>query len=172
MFESAFETSARAGTVVHTLRHGVRAALDEIEQRLAELEMRVRDELADCAQIERSSFGEGRISMVSIRPLNPGALGVSWMEMHQEIILTAGHEGGRWELGWSQRDMDLVQDVVWSVVAGRAREVFAPKRSHVQITLASGKVEGETGRDGCLTMVAPIPGWRRFGRKVQYSPYQ
>jgi hypothetical protein len=145
---------------------------DEIEQRLAELETRLRDELADCAQIERSSFSDGRISMVSITPKSPSALAVSWIEMHQEIILTAGHEGGRWELGWSQRDVDFVQDVVWSVVTGRAVEVFAPKRSHVKVTLASGKVVAETGWGGCLTILAPIPGWRRFGRKVQYSRYQ
>jgi hypothetical protein len=145
---------------------------DEIEQRLAELETRLRDELADCAQIERSSFGDGRISMVSITPKSPSALGVSWMEMQDEIILTAGHEGGRWELGRSQRDVDFIEDVVWSVVAGRASEVFAPMRSHVRVTLVDGRVEEETGYDGCLTIVTPIPGWRRFGRKVQYSHYQ
>ena len=145
---------------------------DDVAQRLCELETRLRDELAGCAQVERSSLSGGRISMVSIAPENPQALAISWMEMHQEVILSAGHRGGRWELGWSRGDVEFIENVVWSVVAGRVSEIFAPMRSHVEVTLGDGTVVAETGYDGCLTMVTPIPGWRRFGRKVQYSRYQ
>lgn len=150
----------------------IASTADEVARRLVDLETRLRDELGSCAQVKRSSLSDGRISMVSMAPESPGALGVNWMEMQGELILTAGHEGGRWELDWSQSAVEFVEEVVWSVVEGRAREVFAPMRSHVQVTLADGRVVATGGYDGCFTMVTPIPGWRRFGRKVQYSRYQ
>jgi hypothetical protein len=86
-------------------------------------------------------------------------------------MVIAGHEGGWWELGRMDYDVDFIEDVVRSVIAGRAGETFAPRRSRVDVTLGDGTVVHETGRDGCLSVLGPLVGWTRWGRQVRYLPY-
>ena len=112
------------------------------------------------------------ISTTTIEPARPGALAVSWVLMGgQEIILNAGHVGGRWELLREPQDLAFLRDVVFSVAAGRARETFGPGRSQAEVTLGDGSVVVHTGYEvppvGCL----PVPLWRRQGRRVAYAPW-
>jgi hypothetical protein len=150
-------------------------AADRITARLDTLEARLRKQLEDEARVEHeliSGVTTSRVSMVSITPRRPDALAVGWLEMgDSEIIFHAGHIGGRWELGHTDADVDLVEDLIESVVAGRVVEIFAPRRSQVRITLADGQIERETGLNGCLTLFAPLPGWKRLGRHVYYHAY-
>ncbi|SDZ39634.1 hypothetical protein SAMN05444365_1135 [Micromonospora pattaloongensis] len=112
---------------------------------------------------------EGGIS-VSVTPRNPDARAFGWTDFSDELILEVGDYGGRWELEAGPEDVALLEDIVRSVIAGRVREVFAPGRSSVSVTLADASVEteiGGRGPTGCL----PLPFWRRWSRSVQYAPY-
>jgi hypothetical protein len=91
--------------------------------------------------------------------------------MGAELMVHAGHNGGRWELDRSEEDVAFIEQTVRAVLAGRVVEIFAPGRSHVVITLADGTVHRETGYDGCLAALVPLPGWKRFGRRVEYRAY-
>ncbi len=95
------------------------------------------------------------------RPVRADALGVSWIESGNEVVLsTARGLGGRWELGRSTESMDFLEDVVRSVVAGRVVEVTAGDRSRIEVTLGDGSVAVETGSVG-LRSLLPKPGWQR-----------
>jgi hypothetical protein len=88
-----------------------------------------------------------------------------------ELIVQAGNNGGRWELDRSVADAVLVESIAKAVIAGRVVETSAPGRSHVEVTLADGSSESETGYEGCLAALVPLPGWKHWGRKVRYAPY-
>ncbi|MEU9824991.1 hypothetical protein [Micromonospora chersina] len=126
-------------------------------------------ELAGAATVEVDSI-EGGIS-VDVTPRNPNARAFGWTDFSEELILGVGDYGGRWELEAGPEDVALLEDIARSVVAGRVREVSAPGRSAVSVTLADGSVETEIGGEapaGCL----PLPFWRRWSRSVQYAPYK
>ncbi|MCW3838928.1 hypothetical protein ONA70_02310 [Micromonospora yasonensis] len=126
-------------------------------------------ELAGVATVEVDRI-EGGIS-VGVTPRNPDARAFGWTDFSDELILGVGDHGGRWELEAGPEDLALLEDIARSVIAGRVREVFAPGRSAVSVTLADGSVETEIGGEapaGCL----PLPFWRRWSRSVQYAPYR
>jgi hypothetical protein len=125
-------------------------------------------ELAEAATVEITSI-EGGIS-VDVTPRTPASRAFGWSDFSDEIIVQVGDYGGRWELEAHPEDIALLEDIARSVIAGRVREVFAPGRSSVSVTLADGSIETETGAEaprGCL----PLPFWRRWSRTVQYAPY-
>jgi hypothetical protein len=129
-------------------------------------------DLADDVAVERELLSDGRMSMVSITPERSGALGVCWFVMDRdEVILKAGPDGGRWELALTPENVDFLEDVTRSVIAGRAVEVFAWRRSRAEITLSDGHVARESGGVGFLSLV-PLPFWPRWGRRVQYASYR
>ncbi|SCL55782.1 hypothetical protein GA0070608_1544 [Micromonospora peucetia] len=113
---------------------------------------------------------KGGIS-VTVTPHNPDARAFGWADFSDQLVLAVGDHGGRWELDAAPEDVALLEDIARSVIAGRVREVFAPGRSAVSVTLADGSVETEIGGEaptGCL----PLPFWRRWSRSVQYAPYE
>ncbi|MEV4134590.1 hypothetical protein AB0J72_20765 [Dactylosporangium sp. NPDC049742] len=126
-------------------------------------------ELAGVATVEVDRF-LGGIS-VGITPSRPDACAFGWMDFSDGLILQVGDYGGRWELDAGPEDFALLEDIARSVIAGRVREVFAPGRSAVSVTLADGSVETEIGNEvpaGCL----PLPFWRRWSPSVQYAAYR
>ena len=90
-----------------------------------------------------------------------------------EILLQAGklYRGGRWELDRSVEAVHFVERVVRAAIRGRVTEVSALARSRVEVTFEDGEVVHETGYEGCLTVLVPLPGWRRWGRVIHYEPY-
>jgi hypothetical protein len=145
---------------------------DGITARLAGLEGLLRDELGDRATVHRQLLDGGRISALEITPTNPDSLRLTWLKMVNELMFQAGHNGGRWELDRTQADVAFIESLARSVIAGRAVETYGPGRSHVAVTLADGSVKSETGYDGCLPALIPLPGWKHWGRKVHYEPYR
>lgn len=135
---------------------------DEIAAVLAGLEA----ELASIADVERKTLSPGMVR-VEVSPRNPGALPITWTFVGDEIIVEAGRHGGRWEFGRTQSDVGFMTSLVQSVVAGRVRETFGPKRSRVEVTLEDGTTVMETG----YVSVVPRPGWRRRGQTVVYESY-
>lgn len=127
-------------------------------------------ELGDAVEVVRSSSLLG-LAEVRVVPGNGDSLGVWWFDGSDELIVeTFGGAGGRWELGRTDRDVELVESIVRAVVDGRVSEVFGPGRSRVTVTLADGQLLSETGLSsiaGCL----PLPFWTRWGRTVHYAPY-
>jgi hypothetical protein len=144
---------------------------DEVAQRLAALEGRLRDELGASATVQRSLIDDGRISVVDIAPANPRSLGVTWLEMQGELLLQAG-QGGRWELDRSNADVAVIESITRSLIAGRAVETFAFRRCALDVVLEDGTVERSAVGEGCLSALLPLPGWRRLGHKVRHEPYQ
>jgi hypothetical protein len=137
--------------------------------RLRLFEEQLREELGSRATIERSRPDRARMSIVDIRPSNPRSLRMCWLEMVGELGFQAGHQGGRWELDRTEADAILIESLVRAVAEGRVVETFAQSRSRVEIVLEDGSVRRETGYNGIL--LAPLPGWPRWGRKVKYEPY-
>lgn len=144
---------------------------DEIGARLAAIEDQLRDELLGVAIVEHRQVAD-RITSVTIEPRRDTSLAVHWTILGAaEIILQAGHNGGHWELEYTARDIDFLEDITRSVVAGRAVETFAWRRSRVEVTLDRGDVAHETGGQGFLSML-PLPAWRKWGRRIQYDAYR
>ncbi|MEU5946787.1 hypothetical protein ABZ793_14640 [Micromonospora sp. NPDC047465] len=126
-------------------------------------------ELVGVATVEVVGI-KGGIS-VDVTPCNRDARAFGWADFSHELILQVGNYGGRWELGAGPEDVALLEDIARSVIAGRVREVFAPGRSAISVTLADGAVETEIGGKapaGCL----PLPFWQRWSRGIQYAPYR
>ena len=138
--------------------------------RLARLADDLEAQLGDSATVEREANGPG-LSGATVTPRRLDALSVTWLDFGDALQIEAGHNGGRWELGRDSEDVDFLESVAHSVVAGRVVEVVGPSRSRVEVTLADGSKTTETGHrglDGCL----PRPGWIKRGRHIHYSPYQ
>ena len=52
------------------------------------------------------------------------------------IASDVGPDGrARWELDWSDEDVKFVKDVVRAVCTGKSKEVHAPGRIHVEVSL-------------------------------------
>lgn len=139
--------------------------------RLASFAAELERSLGDVASVERSTGVLGHAE-VRMTPARPDALGVIWLEGVDEVIVeTLSGPGGRWELGTANEDIELVEGIVRSIIAGRVSEVFGPGRSRVTVTLADGTSHSELGLTapaGCL----PLPFWTRWGRRVHYTPYR
>lgn len=143
--------------------------VDGVDERLVRLAEQLRHTLGARAAVSVDDAGP-YVAAWSLAPANPEALPVVWMDFGEELQVEAGHHGGRWELGRTMEDVEFVEHVVQSVVAGRVVEVFGPGRSRVEVTFADGTKTVETGAvtaKGCL----PIPGWVRRGRRVAYAAY-
>ena len=159
-----------SGSHVEDVRQNRRMVTDAVGARLAALIAELIDELGTRASVSVLEESQGP-RQVELVPRTGSALSVGWIELGSEVILEAGHHGGRWELARELEDMDFLEDVVRSVVDGRVAEVFAFGRSRVEVTFRDGEVVAETGYEaprGCL----PLPGWTRRGRRVQYAPYE
>ena len=143
---------------------------DAVTRRLWAFADQLEKELGPYAVVERddSDWRAG----ASIRPIRSDACGIEWVEFGNEVVLsTAGGLGGRWELDRTAADLDFLEDVVRSVIAGRVVEVSAGDRSRVEVTLADGTSAVETGSVG-IRSVLPNPGWRKWGHRADYAPYE
>lgn len=109
----------------------------------------------------------GPYESVWLEPRRADALGVGWLQA-DDVVLSAG-TGGRWDLEVTGPDIDLLEDIVRSVVAGRVTEAKGWRRSRVEVMLPDGTVEASTVHDGLLG-VLPQPGWRAERRR--YAPYR
>ncbi len=105
---------------------------------------------------------------VWLEPRRTDALGIGWLQSDSDVLLSAG-SGGRWELEPTEQDIDLLEDLVRSVVAGRVTEAKDRRRSRVEVTLADGTVEPSTVYDGVGGLL-PQRGWLAVRRR--YAPYQ
>ncbi len=147
---------------------GALPPLDEVNERLERLAADIESQLGDAVAIHREDILGGSWTL---RPVNARSLGVSWIDLGLDLqVETASGLGGRFELERAQTDVAFIEDIVWSVVAGRVEEVFAPGRSQVSIVLSDGTRVREIGGDapmGCL----PLIGWRWWGSRVRYEPY-
>lgn len=125
-------------------------------------------ELGDAATVDIEAFADG-IS-VTMKPVDPAARSIWWVDFAGNVVLQAGEQGGRWELDLPM-DLEFMGDLARSVIAGRVVEVFARGRSRVTVTLADGSSETETGYDGCAGCL-PLPFWRHWSRAVHYAAYR
>lgn len=136
-------------------------------RRLAVFTDELRETLASAATIETGRVGP--YSAVSLEPRRTDALGISWLHSDDEVVLSVG-SGGRWELEPTEQDVQYLEDIVLSVVAGRVAEVKGKRRARVLVTLADGTVDTSTVYDG-LRGLLPRPA-RSRGTRRTFAPYQ
>jgi hypothetical protein len=141
---------------------------DAVGRRLRTFAEELEQQLGPAARVERGGTFADEVDLL---PARRDALAVSWIDFggDDELHLYAGTQG-RWELDRTLEDVAFVQDVVSAIVAGRVREVLAPGRARIMVTMADGTTVHEIGGEapvGCL----PLPGWRWWGREVRYAPY-
>lgn len=127
-------------------------------------------ELRDHASVTLEAVRGWRI--VDVEPHERGNRSLTWFESATDgpgsLVLQLGDLGGRWELDVTHEDVQFLEDVAGSVIAGRAEETFGPGRSCMTVTLHDGEVVRQEG--GGLLSLMPAPGWRRRGRTVTYAP--
>ncbi|WP_407915594.1 hypothetical protein [Kitasatospora sp. NE20-6] len=143
---------------------------DPVRRRLNTLVGWLKQDLEGIAEIEQRD--DGWFWDVVVRPGRAGPLGFSWLYQGDsaDIVLGVDAGGVRWELGRSVEELDLMGAIIDALLTGDVTAVFAPGRCEVTVTLGDGSKEVQSSRDfpsGCL----PLPGWSRWGRRVDYGPY-
>jgi hypothetical protein len=141
---------------------------------LAQLADRLSVELAGAATVESTEFLDGGGVGWDLRPVNPRSVPVTWLLWGDGILLQVGRldRGGRWELDHSVDAVRFVESVASAAVAGRVTETSALSRSRIEVTVDDGRVVHETGLEGCLAVLVPLPGWRRWGKVERFQPYR
>ncbi len=141
---------------------------DEVGQELAVFVQTLRKQLAKAAEIEIEQLTP-RILLTKVVPRATNACPVSVVEMDKhEMIVNVG--SGRWELGRSMESLGFFKNVVGSSINGDVVETIGLERVETRVTLPDGKVAKTTTR--ALGGIIPTHGWRHWGRKVRYEPYQ
>lgn len=140
---------------------------DDIARSLARLEDEYKRRLASVASVHNDD-SYGRASY--LRPSRPGAQPVGWVDYGDELGLYVG-EYGWWELERRPEDVDFIRLACDAVIGGNGYEVTAPARSLVVLMLADGQPARHINGQGCLLQLVPMPGWKRWGQRVDYEPY-
>lgn len=82
-----------------------------------------------------------------------------------ELLLFYGDGRARWELDWSDEDVRFVKDVVRAVCTGKSKEVHAPGRIHVEVSLPDGSTVKTSTYEFPVGLI-PIPGWKKGGQNT------
>ena len=144
---------------------------DHLSSRLEAFADRIEGEFPECCRVERTTVSQGLLRLVHVSPTRGGASPTGWMDMVDELQVFAGEGDCRWELARTEADVQFIENVVESVLAGRVTEAFGPSRSKVAVTLADGTVAEQTVTTGLRGLI-PSPGWRPRGRHVRYGAYR
>jgi len=143
---------------------------DEVAASLNALVDELSTQLGEAVTFERTWHVPDEIVSTRMSPREQGGATLSWVELGaNEIVLGVGHDGW-WEFGRTARGVEQVEQIVRAVVAGRVVEVFGLDRSQVTVTFDDGSQARSIGRRH-IGGIIPTPGWKRWGRRVVYSPY-
>lgn len=108
---------------------------DRVARRLKGLADELERDLGPAVRVERDPLRRS----VTLTPARQDALGVTWTDFGTELqVDTASGFGGRFELSRTDEDVDFVEAVVRSVVAGRVVEIFARDRSRLSTRCQTG----------------------------------
>ena len=83
-----------------------------------------------------------------------------------ELLLSYGDGRARWELDWTDEDVQFVKDVVRAVCTGNSKEVQALGRIHVEVSLPDGPTVKTNTYEFPFGLI-PLPGWKKWGQKTQ-----
>jgi hypothetical protein len=143
---------------------------DEVGRELERFVHSLRIRLGEAAVI-KSKWLNPRILLTEIVPEAAKACYVSITEMGKnELIVNVG-AGGIWELSRSIDSLEFFKSVVESSVRGDVVDTLGLERANTRVTFPDGTYKTTTSRNS-LGGIIPTPGWRRWGRKVRYGPYQ
>ena len=142
---------------------------DEIARGLNQLADELEARVVSTASVDRDkSYGHG----VQLRPRQLGAQRVGWVDFGDELAVFIGRYAW-WELEARQLDdVDFIRLVCDAVIVGSGYEVTAPGRSLVALQLADGQPGRFITGEGCLLQFVPLPGWKRWGQRTAYQPYE
>lgn len=82
-----------------------------------------------------------------------------------ELLLSYGDGRARWELDWTDEDVKFVKDAVRAVCTGNSKEVHAPGRIHVEVSMPDGSTV-KTSTYEFPVGLFPLRGWKKHGRKT------
>jgi len=136
-----------------------------------ELRRELVDLVGNTATITEETIPGYPIRTLTVTPHRDGACPLS-IVAEQFLVIGVGSPGARWELGGTSEDGELARGIVEAVVAGRVSERRAPLRSRVTVELGDGDRRDSTTREGCVSLLIPVPGWTRWGRVTRYAPYR
>lgn len=136
------------------------------------LEQVAREAAGDSATVARDSFAEGRVLGLFVSPRNPRCRSIDVIAEEHGLAVRVGDRGGFWDLNYTDENLQFASELVEAAIAGRVEERAALGRSRVTVTLPDGTTSEETGYEGCLTYLVPLPGWRRWGALTTYEPYR
>jgi hypothetical protein len=140
---------------------------DEVAKRLAGLVASLRTRYGDSVVTKESIDGVA-VDTTHILPPAAGSCDAAWIEMGaSELILVVGI-AGRWEMNRDLEAVKRIEDTIDAVVHGRVIRLFGLGRSSVIVTLDHARTETSTRYD---SIPIPLPGSRRFARRVVYAPY-
>jgi hypothetical protein len=88
----------------------------------------------------------------------------------QWLIVCVG--SGRWELDYDVESLATARALIRAVVAGAGRRTSALGRSTTELDRGAGHPMVSVDYDGCLFLLVPQPGWRRWGRREEFVPYR
>jgi hypothetical protein len=108
---------------------------------------------------------------VEITPLRSGARAVHIIADQWIVFAVESSGGGRWELEYDTAGTAFSRNALQAVAAGRIEERVAFGRSELTLTFEDGSTHTETGYHGCLALLTPQPGWRRWGEVRGAQPY-
>jgi hypothetical protein len=87
--------------------------------RLNALARSLEDRFDDRVTVEVEENAGGRVTRVL--PTSDTACIIDWLETSHGLILSAGKQGGRWELPRDLESVAFIEQVVDAVVAGQAK---------------------------------------------------
>ncbi|MFE4470196.1 hypothetical protein ACFRFH_15390 [Leifsonia sp. NPDC056824] len=135
-----------------------------------ELEAFARELVGATAIVEVGALENGA-PYIEVVPNRSGARAVNIIADQWIVFAVEGSGGGRWELAYDTTGRAFAQNALAAVTAGRLDERVAFGRSQLTLTFEDGSTHAETGYHGCLAVITPQPGWRRWGEVRGAQPY-
>jgi hypothetical protein len=129
-----------------------------------------RELVGPTAVVEVGALANGA-PYVEITPHRSGARAVNIIADQWIVFSVESSGGGRWELDYDTAGTAFAQNALQAVTDGRIEERVARGRSQLTLTFEDGSTHTETGYHGCLAVLTPQPGWRRWGEVRGAQPY-
>ncbi|GAA1227487.1 hypothetical protein [Rhodoglobus aureus] len=143
----------------------------EVVRTVDTIEQYTRGLVGSNATIVRRRQGGLLALMLDIAPTNPFSCAIFVLaEQELNITVSRARRSAQIELSYSGEDAAIALKVIAATVAGRVSERRAIGRSTVTFTFDDGQSKSLTSY-GYLSLFIPQPGWKRWGRVVNFAPY-
>jgi hypothetical protein len=136
---------------------------------IAELAASVREWVGSTADVRFAPMEGG--SSLSIVPVRKGAAS-AWVVGERWVDIQVGDSNCRFKLDYTPEGAASGEELIRAVIAGRLVEVRALGRSAVILSSENGPPLVATGIEKFPIALLPLPGWRSWGRRTVFVPYE